>query len=150
MFGDVARLGNRLAGVGELFQLDVRDLNRHFIGLLDGVAGGSGAGNVREHDTGGGVLVAPFDGDRILHGSSSLRGGAEVVGLFQPGLFSDAVDGAEGQVLLRVGDRHRARLVRVLENMVTAPDAVQIPAVRFQLPDQVSAFHLPPLAVCDE
>ncbi len=46
--------------------------------------------------------------------------------------------------------RHRARLVWVLENVVTAPDAIQIPAVRFQLLDQISALHLRPLAIFND
>jgi hypothetical protein len=71
----------------------------------------------------------------------SCRGDALRAGLLKPGLLPDAVNGADGQILLRVWHWYRSRLVWMIEDVMTALDAVEIPAVRLQRLDQVSALH---------
>lgn len=60
--------GNGVPGSGQLFEHDVGNLDGRAIGGFEGVASGNSTGDVGNLDAGGGVFVAPFDADGILHG----------------------------------------------------------------------------------
>ncbi|MCY1540860.1 hypothetical protein D9M68_765260 [compost metagenome] len=56
-----------LASSGNFFEHQVRDFDSRRVGLFIGVASGDRSGNVRDMDADGRVVVAPFDGDWVLH-----------------------------------------------------------------------------------
>jgi hypothetical protein len=62
--------------------------------------------------------------------------------LTQQSLFQNALGGLVQQVFPWMGDRHQPRFCRVLEVVVAAPDAHQVPAVRNDMSNQISAIHI--------
>jgi hypothetical protein len=61
--------------------------------------------------------------------------------LTQQSLFQNALGGLVQQVLLWMGNRHQPRFCRVLEVVMAASDAYQIPTVRNDVTYQISAIH---------
>ncbi|OIN53730.1 hypothetical protein BFL40_09640 [Pseudomonas costantinii] len=62
--------------------------------------------------------------------------------LTQQSLFQNALGGLVQQILFWMGNRHQPRFCRVLEMMMTASGAHQIPAIRNDMTYQISAIHI--------
>ncbi|KRP46181.1 hypothetical protein TU73_09440 [Pseudomonas libanensis] len=62
--------------------------------------------------------------------------------LTQQSLFQDALGGLIQQVLFWMRDRYQPWLRRVLEMVMTAPDAYKIPTVCNDMTDQISTVHI--------
>ena len=59
-------------------------------------------------------------------------------GLFQPGLFQDAINGPDWEILLWVRNRNKARPVKMFEMVMAPSHSNFLPSIFHQHPNQLS------------